>query len=70
MQGYAIEYITIPSRPDIDRMIVIPANTVFINVTAKPGANVTRIAFDGHEKVPRFELASPVQYKKNMEAQE
>lgn len=63
MRGYAIEYITIPSRPDIDRMIVIPANTVFINKTAKPGANVTRVAFDGHEKVPRFELFSPTEAK-------
>ena len=70
MQGYAIEYITIPSRPDIDRMIVISDNMILINKTAKPGANVTRLVFDGHEKVPRFELLSPVeaaQAKKNMQ---
>ena len=63
LRSYAIEYVTIPSRPDIDRMIVIPANAVFINKTAKPGANVTRLAFDGHEKVTRFELFSPAEGK-------
>ena len=70
LRSYAIEYITIPSRPDIDRMIVISDNMILINKTAKPGANVAYLVFDRHDKVPRFELFSPVeaaQAKKNMQ---
>lgn len=43
------DYVEIPSRPDIDRIIVLPLKTVYINLSAEPGANVTRLVHDLNE---------------------
>ena len=46
LDSYDTDYVEIPTRPDIDRMIVIPLKTVFINLSAGYGANVTQLVFD------------------------
>ena len=46
LDNYDTDYVEIPTRPDIDRLIVIPLKTVFINLSAGYGANVTRLVQD------------------------
>lgn len=48
---YDTDYVEIPSRPDIDRLVVVPLKTVFINFSAEPGANVTYLVHDLDESL-------------------
>lgn len=44
--SYTHDEVLIPSRPDIDRIIVIPLQVVFHNLSAEPGANITQLVHD------------------------
>lgn len=46
LEDFAVDTISIPDRPDVDRVIVVPYRTIFRNVSAAPGANVTRLVHD------------------------
>lgn len=54
IKSFTIHYVDIPSRPDIDRIIVVPLRTIFLNLNTGPRANVTRLVLDLDEHVPRF----------------
>ena len=58
--GYKTEYIIIPTRPDVEAIISIPHETVYRNISAQQGANVTRLVQDLNEplgfQVLRLEL--------------
>lgn len=42
-------YVLIPSRPDIEQVVVLPERAVYFNLLAQSTANVTRIVFDGDQ---------------------
>lgn len=44
--GYKTEYIIIPTRPDVEAIISIPHETVYRNISAQQGANITRLVQD------------------------
>lgn len=46
LQGFITDTICIPERPDIDRVVVVPCRTIYRNVSAVPGASVTRLVRD------------------------
>lgn len=48
---YATEYVSAPSRPDVDRLIIVPHYTIYINISAEPGASVTRLVQDLNEPI-------------------
>lgn len=47
--GYETEYIIIPTRPDVEAIISIPHETVYRNISAQQGANITRLVQDMDE---------------------
>lgn len=49
--NFATEYISAPSRHDVDRLIIIPHRTIYINVSANREANVTRLVQDLNEPI-------------------
>ena len=46
LDNYDTDYVEIPTRPDIDRMIVVPLKVIFQNISAEPGANITQLVHD------------------------
>ncbi len=59
ISSFDTDYVDIPTRPDVDRVIVVPLRTVFFNVSAAPAANVTRLVHDLDE-YPGFDMLYPV----------
>lgn len=51
LDSYAVKHIMILSRPDIDRIVVVPRRTIYINVTAAPGASLTRLIQNVQEPI-------------------
>ena len=51
LEGYSNGYILAPTRPDIDRLIVVPYKMIYLNLSAHPSANVTRVIFNLDESV-------------------
>lgn len=49
IKSFTTHYVDIPSRPDIDRIIVVPLRTIFFNLNTGPMANVTRLVLDLEE---------------------
>lgn len=49
--GYKTEYIIIPTRPDVEAIISIPHETVYRNISAQQGANITRLVQDLDEQL-------------------
>lgn len=48
---FATEYISAPSRPDVDRLVIVPHRTIYINISADREANVTRLVQDLNEPI-------------------
>ena len=46
---YRVESVSIPERPDIEAIISIPHETVYRNISAQQGANITRLVQDLNE---------------------
>lgn len=46
LDNYDTDYVEIPTRPDIDRMVVVPLKVIFQNISAEPGANITQLVYD------------------------
>lgn len=41
--GYAVVYIDVPMYPEIERFIYTAKRTIYINLAAKPAANIIKL---------------------------
>ena len=49
--NFATEYVSAPSRPDVDRLIIVPHRTIYNNISADRDASVTRLVQDLNEPI-------------------
>lgn len=52
LADFSTDYVDIPDRPDIEKLIVLPLKTIYINLNADADADIIWLVYDLEQSLP------------------